>query len=182
MYLGVLARNDPHARVSTCSASTSTPTTPLHVPPNCQTRVRSSRYARGFATCEFLRRARWCFGSCEASCNFVQPELAVTTRNDNFTPSAYKTHCRSARSRAVHQFRRRRTENSQYPVYMGVSRPYPRCRKPSICSTDPYFRAREQQIVSSPSLRWRAPTDPLTTQTPVNSLYTNLGCFTVISF
>src|ERR1017187_3799982 len=39
MYLGVLARNDPRARVSTCSASTSTPTTPLHVPPNCQTRV-----------------------------------------------------------------------------------------------------------------------------------------------
>src|ERR1035441_3639170 len=39
MYLGVWARNDPHARVSTCSASTSTPTTPLHVPPNCQTRV-----------------------------------------------------------------------------------------------------------------------------------------------
>src|ERR1019366_5066481 len=42
MYLGVLARNDPHARVSTCSASTSTPTTPLHVPPNCQTRVWQS--------------------------------------------------------------------------------------------------------------------------------------------
>src|ERR1017187_10109207 len=39
MYLGVWARNDPRARVSTCSASTSTPTTPLHVPPNCQTRV-----------------------------------------------------------------------------------------------------------------------------------------------
>src|ERR1039458_7132285 len=39
MYLGVLARTDPHTRVSTCSASTSTPTTPLHVPPNCQTRV-----------------------------------------------------------------------------------------------------------------------------------------------
>src|ERR1035438_4442050 len=38
MYLGVWARNGPHARVSTCSASTSTPTTPLHVPPNCQTR------------------------------------------------------------------------------------------------------------------------------------------------
>src|ERR1035441_10080624 len=42
MYLGVWARNDPHARVSTCSASTSTPTTPLHVPPNCQTRVQES--------------------------------------------------------------------------------------------------------------------------------------------
>src|ERR1022692_4695190 len=40
MYLGVLARTDPHTRVSTCSASTSTPTTPLHVPPNCQTRVK----------------------------------------------------------------------------------------------------------------------------------------------
>ena len=105
----------------------------------------------------------------------MQPELAVTTRNDNFTPSAYKTHCQSARSRAVHQFRRRRTENSQYPVYIGVSRPYPRCRKPSICSTDPYFRAREHQIVSSASLRWRAPTDPLTTQTPVNSLSTPIS-------
>src|ERR1019366_4352270 len=50
MYLGVWARNDPHARVSACSASTSTPTTPLHVPPNCQTRVNPRDQLIGWTT------------------------------------------------------------------------------------------------------------------------------------
>jgi hypothetical protein len=105
---------------------------------------------------------------CAISCSRSWPLQRVTTTSRH---QPIKLNCQSARSRAVQPFRRRRTKDSQYPVYMGVSKAYPLCRKPLICSTDPDLRAREHQIVSSPPLRWRAPTDPLTTQTPVSSLH-----------
>src|ERR1017187_10914572 len=49
MYLGVLARNQPRERVSTCSASHSTPITPLYVPSNCQSQARASRQRSALA-------------------------------------------------------------------------------------------------------------------------------------
>src|ERR1035438_4213950 len=82
MYLGVWARNDPHARVSTCSASTSTPTTPLHVPPNCQTRAR---LGFGFADKGRTRRTGRSFdryqsapGSLKQSAGKPRPIIRIT--------------------------------------------------------------------------------------------------------
>src|ERR1035441_8369890 len=73
MYLGVLARTDPHTRVSTCSASTSTPTTPLHVPPNCQTRVCASSY---FAIASLVRPCFKClYDFVPHDCTFRVPSL-----------------------------------------------------------------------------------------------------------